>query len=79
MDGEAVSICVSVDLMCDICGYWDDTETVTGSIARKAVARRRAKAKGWTRRLDGDVLIDVCPNHGDPEVGDTAWIIRGEE
>lgn len=57
-----MSIVVTTDVFCDICGNWVEG-CVGGSKPQARLARRAAKKTGWLRcrsPFDGH-LIDVCP------------------
>ena len=55
-----MSITVSTDVFCDICGCW--VEGTCGPKSQAREARRRAKKEGWLRcHSPFGCLIDVCP------------------
>ena len=56
-----MSITITTDVFCDICGNW--IFGVTGPRASARSARRRVKDNGWIRRrLPNGKMIDVCPH-----------------
>lgn len=53
-----MSITITTDVFCDVCGKW--IHGVTGSRPDRRTARHRAKANGWIRRLCNGKMIDEC-------------------
>ena len=51
---------ITTDIFCDRCPMWVDGET-TGRQPRVRLARRNAKRQGWTCRVLGGRLVDLCP------------------
>ena len=66
-----MSITISTDVFCDICGNWFHGTTSHKSEIR--CARWLAKDAGWCRRLIGGKMSDICPDciekHADKEYG----------
>ena len=56
-----MSITVSTDVFCDVCGCWD--HGTTGPKVDKTQALKSVKVNyGWTTRKVGGKLTDLCPN-----------------
>lgn len=55
-----MSIVITTDVFCDLCGNW--IHGALGPTPNARGARRKAKANGWDRRhVSGGGVIDICP------------------
>jgi uncharacterized Zn finger protein (UPF0148 family) len=61
-----VSITITTDVFCDVCGDWVDGVSSTKPLPKKALSA--AKRDGWIRVKRDGKTIDVCPKCQEQEL-----------